>query len=111
MLSVNSTVLCSQVVMAVPLQVLVIVTGLPIHCSCMTSIRSGITKVSRKSMDPSGHVASTVNWMNGYMEFICSMNLSLSAVFCTINVSSTYLLHYFGGWSVVFIALISESSM
>ena len=104
---VSDTVLFSQDVIVAPLQVLVSVSPHLIHHGCKGSIRSCIPKVSRRGMDPSGLVACTVNLTYESMEFICSRNLSLSADFCTTNVSPTYLLHNFGEWPVLFIALIS----
>ena len=72
---------------------------------------SGITKLSRNSTDQSALVSFTVNCIYGSIQFMCSRNLSLSDVFCTTNVPSTYLLHILGGCLAVFVVLISKSSM
>ena len=42
---------------------------------------SGITRVSKKGMEPSGLVSSVVNWMQGSMEFMCSRNFLMCNVY------------------------------
>ena len=86
----------SQIVMNVQMQVLICMSGLPIHYYWGEMSDSGITKVSRNGMEPSSLLSPTVNCMHGSVELMCSRNLSL---LCTRNVSSTYLFHILGGHS------------
>ena len=66
---------------------------------------SGVTKVSKNGIEPSGHVSSTVNLMDWSMLLMCLRKLSLCSVCCTMKVWSTYLLHALGRFSTVLRAL------
>ena len=72
---------------------------------------SGVTKVSRNSMDPSSFTSSQVNLMFGWMELRCCRKLFLSSFLMIVNVSSTYLLHKAGGVYDVLMAWTSRSSI
>ena len=61
----------------------------------------GVTKVSRKGIDPSALVVSAVNLMLGSIEFKCWKNSSLYCSSCMTKVSSTYLFHRLGGCGAV----------
>ena len=54
---------------------------------------SGVTRMSRKDMDPSSLFSSQVNWILGFIEFRCFRKLSLLFFLMIVNVSSTYLFH------------------
>ena len=58
---------------------------------------SGVTRMSRKGIDPSSLTASQVNFILGCMEFRCCRKLSLLFFLMIVNVSSTYLFHRVGG--------------
>ena len=58
---------------------------------------SGVTRMSRKGMDPSSLVSSQVNCIFGLMEFRCSRKLSLLFFLMNVKVSSTNLFHRTGG--------------
>ena len=66
----------------------------------------GVTRVSRKSMEPSALVFSAVNWIPSSIEFICVKISSLWADFMTTKVSSTNLFQRLGGvvlpWGLLF---------
>ena len=59
----NDTVGVLYVVMAVPLQVLVCVCGLLYTHVVMVPLHFGITTVSRKGIEPTDYLSSTVNVM------------------------------------------------
>ena len=53
--------------------------------------------MSRKGMEPSAMVASSVNCMDWFMELMCSRNPLIHTVLISIKVSSTYLFTDLGG--------------
>ena len=57
----------------------------------------GVTKVSKKGIDPSALVVSAVNLMFGSKELICWRNSSWCCSSWMTKVSSTYLFHRLGG--------------
>ena len=59
---------------------------------------SGVTKVSRKGMDPFSWLPSTVNFIAGSMLLMWSRNDCLWASCWMTKVSSTNLNQYLGGW-------------
>ena len=59
---------------------------------------SGFTIVSKKGMEPSSLLSSTVNLMAGSTLFMCWRKLCLSGSLWMTKVSSTYLPQNFGGW-------------
>ena len=67
--------------------------------------------MSRNGIDPSFFSSSQVNFILRWMDFRCCMKLFLFFFLVIVNVSSTNLLHIFGGVQDVLIALISRSSM
>ena len=71
----------------------------------------GVTKVSRKGMDPSTLLSSIVNWIFSSMELIWLMKLSFWVFLMMTKVSSTNLLHKLGGVGHVLIAFSSNASM
>ena len=71
----------------------------------------GVTKVSKKGIDPSPLVVSAVNLMFGSIEFIWWKNSSLCCSSWMTNVSSTYLFHRLGGCGAVSKASFSNFSM
>ena len=71
---------------------------------------SGVTRMSKKGIDPSSLTSSQVNLILGCIEFRCCRNLSLSFLMI-VNVSSTNLFHRVGGVVDVLMAWTSISSM
>ena len=71
----------------------------------------GVTRVSRKGMEPSCLGSSVVNWMAGSTELMCCRNSSLLDCFNMTNVSSICLFYHLGGFTVVVRALSSKNSM
>ena len=71
----------------------------------------GVTKMSKKGIEPSCLCSSVVNCMAGSTEFMCCRNSSL--LFCCkmTNVSSTNLFHHLGGFTAVVRALSSKNSI
>ena len=82
---------------AVPLQVLIGVSGfLYMEVDRLPSSFT-VTRVSKKGSDPSALVFSAVNWIFSSIPFKCWKNSSLYAVFRMTKVSSTYLFKRLGG--------------
>ena len=61
----------------------------------------GVMIVSKKGMEPSGLVCSTVNWSAQCIMKMCCSRFSLSYVCCMIKVSPKYLFHHLSGFSTV----------
>ena len=72
---------------------------------------AGVIRISRNGIDPSSFISSQVNFILGCMEFRFCRKLFLFSFLIMVKVSSTNLLHIFGGVMDVLIALISRSSM
>ena len=72
---------------------------------------SRLTIVSKKGMDPSSLLSSTVNLMAGSTLFMCWRKPCLLASLWMTKVSSTYLPQNLGGWGAVLRAFCSKYSM
>ena len=71
----------------------------------------GVTRVSRKGIEPSALVFSAVNWIPSSMELIYVKNSSLWTDFMTTKASSTNLFHRLGVCGAEQRALASDSSI
>ena len=72
---------------------------------------SGVSRMSRKGIDPSSLTSSQVNFILGCIKFRCCRQLSLLFFLIIVNVSSRNLFHRIGGVVDVLMAWISSSSM
>ena len=72
---------------------------------------SGFTIVSKKGMEPSSLLSSTVNLMAGSTLLMCCRKLCLLASLWMTKVSSTYLPQYLGGLGAVLGAFCSKYSI
>ena len=72
---------------------------------------SGLTIVSKKGMEPSSLLSSTVNLMAGSTLFMCWRKPCLLASLWMTKVSSTCLHQNLGGWGAVLRAFCSKYSM
>ena len=73
--------------------------------------KHGVTKVSKRGMDPSSLLSSIVNWIFSSMELIWLMKLSFCVFLMITKVSSTNHLHRLEGVGDVLMPFSSNASM